>query len=155
MIYGLVFVMAMLVTVATVQTGTVVSHRSMGHVQRDVTSRWMQAYSNAAMAFAQANPGYSGQVTDAQIAPYLGAWQTAAASMTAAGLQHGAEIAGGQLVIWCAGSSASGAAQPGPDLTSPASGYSHGGNLVNPILGNQGPLPTNIPAGATVMRVQA
>jgi len=155
MIYGLVFVMAMLVTVATVQTGTVVSHRSIGHVQRDVTAQWMQAYSNAAMAFAQANPGYTGQVTDTQIAPYLGAWQAATASMTAAGLQHGAEIVGGQLMIWCAGSGASAAAQPAPDLTSPASGYSQGGNLFNPILGNQGPLPPNIPAGATVMRVQA
>ena len=155
MIYGLVFVMAMLVTVATVHTGTVVSHRSMGNVQRDVTSQWMQAYSNAAMAFAQANPGYTGTMTDAQMAPYLGAWQTAAASMTAAGLQHGAEIVGGQLVIWCAGSSASATAQPAPDVTSPASGYSQGGDLVNPILGNQGALPANIPAGATVMRVQA
>ena len=155
MIYGLVFVMALLVTVATVHTGTVVSHRSMGNVQRDVTSQWMQAYSNAAMAFAQANPDYTGTMTDAQMAPYLGAWQAATASMTAAGLQHGAEIVGGQLMIWCAGSGASAAAQPAPDLTSPASGYSQGGNLFNPILGNQGPLPPNIPAGATVMRVQA
>lgn len=155
MIYGLVFVMAMLVAVATVHTGTVVSHRSMGHVQRDVTSQWMQAYSNAAVAFAKANPGYSGQMTDAQLAPYLGAWQTAAASMTAVGLQHGAEIVGGQLVIWCAGAGASATAQPSPDVTSPASGYSQRGNLINPILGNQGPLPPNVPAGATVMRVQA
>lgn len=155
MIYGLVFVMSLLVAVATVHTSTVVSHRSPGHVQRDVSAQWMQVYGNAAMGFAQANPGYSGSITDAQVAPYLGAWQSITTSMTAAGLQHGAEISSGQLVVWCSGAGSTVVTQPPADITNPASGYNQGGNLVNPILGNQGALPSNVPAGATVLRVQA
>lgn len=154
MIYGLVFVLALLGAVATLHTSTVVSHRSTAHIQRDVTSQWMQVYSNAAMAFAQANYGYSGTITDAQLSAYLGAWQSITSAMTAAGLQHGAELVSGQLVIWCIGSGVSIAAQPTPDITSLADGYQQLGNLINPILGTQGVTLPNVPIGATVWRVQ-
>lgn len=154
MIYGLVFVMSLLVAGVTLHTSNVVSHRSPGHVQRDVLAQWMRVYSNAAIGFAQANPGYSGLITDAQVEPYLGVWQSITASMTAAGLQHGAELSGGQLVVWCSGSGSTVVTQPPADITNPSSGYQQSGNLVNPILGQQGALPSNVPAGATVLRVQ-
>ncbi|MHB8408960.1 MAG: type IV pilus biogenesis protein PilM [Acidiferrobacterales bacterium] len=113
-----------------------------------------RAYSLAAMYFAEANHGYSGQISDAQLAPYLTPWTPFLS-------QHAAGIQGGVLDVW--------AMPPGIAVTQNAwvvqevkltdgdvaYAINNGGTLISPVGGNLGPAPAGIPNNAAVYQIQA
>ena len=118
-----------------------------------------RAYSHAALAFAENNQGYSGNIGDQQIAPYMGPW----------GFPSGAAAAmqGGLLDAWATS----------PGITIPLQGANPqeewvvkemldtggdvayavnvNGSLISPVAGNMGPAPAGVPNGAAVYQVTA
>ena len=152
---------AAIMVLLTVILTIAVVHVESGVVRQDqqtlVTRQFagqFRAYSLAALAFAEGNPGYSGSINDAQIAPYLSPW-------TAFTVAHGAGIQGGVLDVW---------ATP-PGLVTPQESWiaremtvtdgdvaysvNASGTLLSPVGGNEGPAPVGVPNGAAVYQIQA
>lgn len=112
-----------------------------------------RAYSHAALAFAEANQGYNGNISDQQIAPYMGPW----------GLPSGAsaELQGGMLDAW--------SIPPGLNIPQEewvvkemldtggdvAYAVNVNGSLISPVGGNMGTAPAGAPNGAAVYQIAA
>lgn len=102
------------------------------------------AIAHATLAFAEQNQGYSGNITAAQLAPYMGGYQFPS--------QWSASENGGQLVVWTNALPANGfpalSGETGGDC---AYGENANGTVMSICAGDVlGPAPNGVPDNAVV-----
>ncbi len=69
----------------------------------DAQASWLAAYISAANAFAQQNHGFSGSIDDASVMQFMGPYQGLLGpngTFAKAGVQYGAALINGDLVVW-------------------------------------------------------
>ncbi len=151
-------VLAIMATTVVVLQSTHTIKPTQQRTVQTVQGQWLLVYGQAAQVFITNNPGYAGAISDAQLQPELGPWQSLPAALTQAGLQHGALVQGGRLYAWISdptsGSSAAAFARllqrEGTLAGDGALMVNESGQLVNPIVGSPTAAPAGIPNGAFV-----
>jgi hypothetical protein len=107
------------------------------------------AVTHAALAFAEQNQGYSGNITAGQLAPYMGGYQFPS--------QWSAGENGGQLVVWTDALPANGlAALSGETGGDCAYGENNNGSIASLCTGDDlGPAPHSVPDNAVVYSISS
>ncbi|MDA8093645.1 MAG: type IV pilus biogenesis protein PilM [Betaproteobacteria bacterium] len=154
----IIFVIAITAIVAHVDHQAV---PSSGDSMQTTEAEWVVTYGGAAQQFLASNPGYSGAVTDAQLAPGLASWASLPGAMTTAGIAHGALVSSNRAYAWgvLPLSMSSGAVgrliKNDPELADDAAlSIDVNGALVNPETGGTTPAPAGIPNNAFVYAPQ-
>ena len=155
MAYAFIILLIAAITVfAHVENDAVPSPRDN---MRTTEAEWLVTYGEAAQQFLNANPGYSGTITDAQISTGLASWGNLPTAMTNAGISHGALVSSNRAYAWGVLPLAESSEAVGmlikhdPDLAGNEAVYIDvNGVLVNPAMGGSAPAPAGIPNDAIV-----
>lgn len=98
-----IFLLAVAAGVAVISTSAFVSRPQPIATAHNAQAAWFTTYERAAQTFAKNNNGFAGQITDAQLSQYMGPWSNllgANGVFSQNGIQYGAAVMGGHLVVW-------------------------------------------------------